>query len=115
MRKMAAMFAVLALFTAAAFAHGHEQHLMGTVTKVSDKLITIEGQDKKKTDVSITAGTKCMKGNAAAAVKDIKVGDRVVINAEKSGDKLVATMVKIGAAPTQPHKHQVSPRIVHIH
>jgi len=104
MRKTLALFAVLVLFATVALAHGDEQHLMGTVTKVTDKSITIEDKDKKTTAVSIAADTKCMKGDAAAALKDIKVGDRVVINAKKSGDKLVATMVKIGGAAHPAHK-----------
>lgn len=94
----------LVLFTSAAFAHGDEKHLMGTVTKITDKSMTIEDKDKKTTEVSFTANTKCMKGEATAALKDIKVGDRVVVNAKKDGEKLVATMVRIGAPGAPAHK-----------
>jgi hypothetical protein len=83
---------------AGAFAHAGEEHLMGTVTKVTDKSITIEDKDKKATEVSVTADTKYMKGEANVALKDIHVGDRVVVHAKKSGGKLVATLIKIGVA-----------------
>lgn len=105
MRKAITLFLSLVLFAAVAFAHGDEQHLRGTITKVADKLITIENKDKKTAEVSITADTKFMNGQVAAALKDLKVGDRVVINAKKSGDKLVATMVKTGTTPAPAHKH----------
>lgn len=107
MRKTIALLFSLVLFAAVAFAHGDEQHLMGTVTKITDKSITIETKDKKTTEVALSSETKCMKGDAAAALKDVKVGDRVAVSAKKSGDKLVATMVKIGAAPAPApaHKH----------
>lgn len=98
MRKALPVCLLLVFFAAVAFAHGGEEHLMGTVTKVTDKSITIENKDKKATEVSTTADTKCMKGDATATLKDVKPGDRVVIHAKKSGDKLVATMVKIGVA-----------------
>lgn len=105
MKKTITMFLSVVLFAAVAFAHGDEQHLRGTITKVTDKSITIEDKDKKTVEVSITADTKFLSGQVAAALKDLKVGDRVVINAKKSGEKLVATMVKIGAAAAPAHKH----------
>jgi Cu/Ag efflux protein CusF len=105
LRKAITLCLSLVLFAAAAMAHGGEEHLMGTVTRVTDKSITIEDKDKKATEVSITADTKCVKGDAAATLKDVKPGDRIVIHAKKSGGKLVATMVRIGVAgaPTQKH------------
>lgn len=108
MKKTITLFLLVVLFAAVVFAHGDEQHLKGTITKVTDKSITIEDKDKKTTEVSLTADTKYMKGEATAALKDFKVGDRVVISAKKSGDKLVATMVMTGAAApakaAAPHK-----------
>lgn len=105
MKKALTLCLSLVLFAAVVFAHGSEEHLMGTVTKITDKSITVEDKDKKTTEVSTTAETKCMKDEATAALKDVKMGDRVVVHARKSGDKLVATMVKIGAAPASAHKH----------
>ena len=109
MRKAITLCLSLVLFTAVAMAHGGEEHLKGTITKVTDKSITIEDQNKKSIEVTLATDTKYMKGDAGAALKDFKVGDRVVINAKKSGDKMVATMVMTGAAApakaAAPHKH----------
>lgn len=102
--KATTMCLSLVLLAAVAFAHGGEEHLMGTVTKVTDKSITIEDKDKKATEVILTSDTKFVSGEAAAALKDIKVGARVVINAKKNGNKLVATLVKVGVATPPSHK-----------
>ena len=88
--------------TGVAYAHGDEQHIMGTVTKITDKTIAVEVQQKqgdaqKKTvTVNVVSSTKFEKMGAAATVKDLKVGDRVVIHAVKKGEQLEAHIVKIG-------------------
>lgn len=105
MRRVTTLCISLVLFAAVAFTHGDEQHLLGTVTKITDKSIAIETKDKKTTEVALTPETKCMKGDAPAALKDVKVGDRVVVNAKKDGEKLVATMVKMGTGAGPAHKH----------
>ena len=106
MKKVIAVsFSLMLIAAAAAFAHGDEKHLMGIVTKITDKAITVEDKDKKTTEVGVAADTKYMKGEAAASVKDIKVGDRVVINAKQNEDKLVATLVKLGTAAAPAQKH----------
>ena len=104
MRKALALLSGLALFASVLVAHGGDEHVMGTITKITGKSITVETKDKKSIEVRLTPDTKYVKGEQAAALKELKVGDRVVINAKKSGDKLVATMVKIGEAPPA-HKH----------
>ena len=92
------------VFAGLAFAHGDEQHVMGTVTKITDATITVEVAPKKgeiqKTSVTVNviASTKFEKMDAAATIKDLKVGDRVVIHAAKNGEKLQAHLVKIGMA-----------------
>ena len=70
---------------------------MGTVTKVSDSSITLKDTHGKLVDVATTANTKFMKDSKAVAVKDIHEGDRVVVHAKQNGNKLEATMVKLGA------------------
>jgi hypothetical protein len=43
-----------------------------------------------------TADTMYSKIDAAIALKDIKVGDHVVIHATKKDNKLIATTVQVG-------------------
>lgn len=104
MKRMLLLLAGTVLFAGLAFAHGDEQHIMGTVTKITDTTITVEVAakqgDTQKTSVTvnIASSTKVEKMGAAATIKDVKVGDRVVINAGKKAGKLEAHVVKIGMA-----------------
>jgi hypothetical protein len=79
------------------FAHGDEKHIMGTVTKVSDSSVTVKDTHGKSVEVAITSTTKFMKDSKAVTAKDVQVGDRVVVHAKQNGNKLEATMVKVGA------------------
>jgi hypothetical protein len=46
--------------------------------------------------VTVSAATKFQKSRSTAALKDLKVGDKVVIHATGPEEKLVATDVKFG-------------------
>ena len=102
MKRMLMMLIGTVLFAGLAFAHGDEQHVMGTVTKITEKTITVEvmakpGETQKTTvTVDVLPSTKFEKMDATATIKDLKVGDRVAIHAAKKGDKLEAHSVKIG-------------------
>lgn len=104
MKRMLMMLMGAVLFAGLAFAHGDEQHVMGTVTKITETTITVEVAAKqgetKKTSVTVTvlSSTKFEKMDAVATIKDLKVGDRVVIHAAKKGKKLEAHVIKIGMA-----------------
>ncbi len=79
-----------------ALAHGKEKHVMGTVTSISDTSITVETTAKKSVTVEVTDKTKFEKSGASATLKDLKVGDKVVVHADVSGDKLIAHEVHFG-------------------
>src|SRR5262249_11557494 len=84
----------------AAWAHGKEQHIMGTVKQVDDKSIALETSEKKEIQVQINDKTKFEKSGAPgvqASSKDVKAGERVVIHASKREGKLTASTVKIAA------------------
>ena len=102
-RPILAIVALLA-FVGVALAHGDEQHVLGKVTKISDKSITVETVKKEVKTVEITAETRFLKGESPASVKDLKVGDRVAVQAKQDGDKLRATVVRLGQA-TEKEKH----------
>ena len=110
MKRQVSIVLSILFLASMAFAHGNEKHVMGTVTAVSDNSITVETMDKHQVTVSVVPETKFMNGNAAAALKNLKVGDRVVIHAVKKGDELQAHMVKIGAASAVAgHHHHKAP------
>lgn len=87
------------LFVSLAFAHGGEEHVMGTVTNISGNTITVESTSNRSITVGITDQTKFEKSGSSANLTDLKVGDKVVIHAKKQGEKLVAHQVRFGAVP----------------
>lgn len=78
---------------------------MGKATKVSDKSMTVETAKKETKIVEITPETKVFRSGTPASFKELKVGDRVVVNAKKSGDKLQADVVRIGSAVNKGKHH----------
>jgi len=96
MKRTVAVFALLFALSVMSVAHGNEKHLMGTVTSISDNSITVETTSKKTVVVTLSTATKFQKSGSPAALKDLKVGDKVVIHATGPEEKLVATDVKFG-------------------
>jgi hypothetical protein len=94
---IAALFALL-LGSVSSFAHNGMEHVMGTVAVVTDNSITVETVKHTKVTVLIDPSTKFINSNAQASLKDLKVGDRVIIHAKENADKkLVGAEVKWGA------------------
>jgi len=110
-RRMQALSAILTLIigSAIAYAHNGVEHVMGTVTTVSDSSITVDTVKHTSVTVLLDASTKYTKNDAQITRQDIKVGDRVVIDAKENGDKkLVGVAVKLGSAAHtghSDHKH----------
>ena len=97
---------VLALFLLLAnprlvSAHNGVEHLMGTVSKVSAEAVTVETTNKKIVEVVVNSKTKYTRDEKTAAASDLKVGDRVMINAKNVNKKLVADSVKLGATTSK--------------
>ena len=97
MKRTLAVVTLLFAVSLMALAHGNEKHVMGTVTSISDTSITVETTAKKSVTVDVGDKTKFEKSGASATLKDLKVGDKVVVHADVSGDKLVANEVHFGA------------------
>ena len=99
MKKFAFASAITLAFAIIAFAHGNMEHILGTVTAVSDHSITVKTTAGDTKTIEIVSDTKVMKGDAAGTLKDIHVGDRVAIHAGNHDGKLQAEKIKAGAAP----------------
>ena len=97
MKRTVAVLTLLFALSLVAFAHGKDKHVMGTVTSISATSITVETTAKKSVTVDVSDRTRFEKSGAAATLKDLKVGDKVVIHADVLGDKLVANEVHFGA------------------
>jgi len=97
----------LALVPMIATAHGGEEHVTGTVTKISDTSVTVKTTAGKTVTVGFDAKmTTYERAKQPIQKTEIKVGDRVVIHAMEVDEKLVAHSVEIGAATAkQTAKH----------
>jgi diaminopimelate decarboxylase len=73
-------------------------HVIGVVTALTDKSVTVETTDKKSVDVVLAGTTTYAKDKKAAALSDLKVGDRVVIHAMKMNGALQAHTVEFSEA-----------------
>ncbi|HMF76739.1 MAG TPA: DUF5666 domain-containing protein [Bryobacteraceae bacterium] len=90
------------LLSALLFAHEGMEHVMGTVSAVSKTSVTVETIQHKSITVLLDSSTKFTHGAAQSSLKDLKVGDRVVIHAKFDPNKnLLGILVKWGAGSPQ--------------
>lgn len=108
MRRIALTLIAFIGLSGLALAHGDGKHVRGTVAQITDKAITIQMAGKKTTTVTLLADTTFVKSGAAAAVKDLKVGDRVVVDVVIKDKEMMAKIVKFGATrpAKKPAEHQ---------
>ena len=100
------MFRILMLFltfaltctTPSTWAHGSDQHVLGTVTLIDASHVEVKSPKGKTIDVQINKQTRFReKGNPKG--KNLpQVGDRVVIEATKDNGSLIATEVHFSSA-----------------
>ena len=107
-RTLLAVMVALVLAGGVAFAHGDAEHVRGTVTSVSDTAITVQTSAKQTRTVTINAKTMVMKGNAHLSVKDVQVGDRVVLDVDKKTS--IATEVKLATAAASTAAPSTTPK-----
>lgn len=99
----------------AAFAHGGNEDIMGTVTRAEKGQVEVRGMDGKNVTVSVTATTVYKKGKDPATFADVKAGAHVAIEAMKGKAGLEAMEVRIGAmkamytCPMHPEVQQPEP------
>ena len=93
-------FTTLLFLAAIVLAHGAP--LLGTVTEVGKDSITIKDKAGKSIVVMMESTTKYLKDKKAAALSDIQVGTRVMIDAHQDAKtkKYAAEEVQIGVTAT---------------
>jgi co-chaperonin GroES (HSP10) len=100
---------VTALFAGLLLAHGDP--MMGTVTAVGPDTVTIKDKDNKGVIIMVEKTTKFLMNDKPAKKTDVKVGDRVVIDAEMNAKMkmYVAEEINVGKAanarPKKPADH----------
>ena len=77
-------------------AHGGYTHVMGTVTVLDATHVEVKTKAGKTVSVMLTGATKFTKDGAAAAASELKVGQRVSVEAKPKGESLEASEVKLG-------------------
>lgn len=111
MRKLLIIGTLVLALGALTFAHGGAEHVMGKVKTMTDKTITVVTKTNEEKTVAFDKDTMFMKSGQMATAKDLKVGDRVVIDVHNMDGKLHAAEVRFGkqstASQTQDsHEHQ---------
>jgi hypothetical protein len=84
------------------FAHGGFDHVMGTVVKVADHVLTVK-TTKGNVDVKLDDKTELTKDGMKADIADLKPGVRVVVDIPEGNKEKLAHSVKIGAAKATDH------------
>jgi len=87
-----------------AWAHGGMEHILGTVTAITDHSLSVKTRDGAAVTVEFDGETKFVKGDVAATIKDVQVGSRIAIHAHKNDNSLHAAEVRIGA-DAAPGRH----------
>ncbi len=82
------------LFVAAAAVAHDGPHILGLVTEVTEDSVSVEQRDKYVATVAILAATKFTKGNVAATLADVKVGDRIAISGREVNGEVVADTIR---------------------
>jgi ribosomal protein S1 len=97
MKRTVAVLTLLCALSLIAFAHEKEKHVMGTVTNIAENSITVETTAKKSVSVEATDKPSLKRADHPQPSKNLKVGDKVVVHADVSDNKLVANEVRFGA------------------
>jgi hypothetical protein len=101
MRIRMLMFLLFLLLAIVTFAHNGMEHVMGTVKSISANSVTVETavKDPKIIAIVLLPSTKFVKSGTDASAKDLKVGDRVMIESKENNDNLEAVSIMFGKQP----------------
>jgi len=96
--------AVLVFATAPAFGHGGFEHVIGSVVKVTNDVLTIK-TTTGNVEVKLDSKTEFTKNDQKAQLTDLTPGARVVVNIPEGSKDKVAHSVKIGTAAKSAGHH----------
>jgi hypothetical protein len=98
----------LTVFAAQLAAHGGFDHVIGTVVKLANNVLTVKTA-KGNVDVRLNDKTEITRNDQKAQAADLKPGVRVVVDVPEGNKEMMAHSVKLGvAAAGDTHSH--SPR-----
>jgi hypothetical protein len=99
--KFLTLFLGAALFV---FAHGGFDHVMGTVVKVTNNVVTVKTA-KGNVDVKLDDKTEFTRNSLKAQLTDLAPGARVVIDVPEGSKDNLAHSVAIGTAAKTADPH----------
>lgn len=105
-RLLALMVFLLAAQVPNLAAHGPGQHVLGTVTGITGTQLDVTTQKGEKLSILLNEKTQFRPRGAGTSGPLPKIGDRVVVETIKEGERLVATEVLFSnkPAPAKPAK-----------
>ena len=86
----------------ASFAHGTDQHVLGTVTAIDARHVEVKTPKGGTVDVLVNKQTQFKEKSNPKGSNVPVVGDRVVIKATKDNKVLLATEIHFSAATRVP-------------
>jgi hypothetical protein len=102
LRKLTVLALTVLLSVGLLLAHGNATHLIGSVTAIGKDTVTIQDKDGKSVVVTVEKATKYFKNKKPAAADEMKVGMRVVIDAQMDPKTKMysAEEIQLGTTPT---------------
>lgn len=96
---------LLALTAQRAWAHeGHTHTIMGTVMVRDAHGLQVKTPGGEILSIAITDKTGVVRGKQKAAIADVQKGSRVVVDIGNGEDPLIASEIRLGAAPSAAKK-----------
>jgi hypothetical protein len=83
---------------------GHTHKVMGTVSSIDGKNVTVKTTDGKTVTVVLGAKTKITRGKKTVEATVLKVGDRLVAEGTEEKAVFTATTVRLGEVPAPTAK-----------
>jgi hypothetical protein len=95
-----------AALTVPAYARAHEGHahkILGTLTTLQERQLTVKAVDGKTSAVVLNDRTKVLRGSVKITLAELRTGERVVVTAVQTKSKegmvtMVASEVRVAAA-----------------
>jgi hypothetical protein len=102
---IAAAIAGALVIPVAARAHeGHTHKVMGTVSSIDGKNVTVKTTDGKTVTLVLGAKTKITRGKKTVEATSLNVGDRLVAEGAEEKAVFTAATVRLGELPAPPAK-----------
>jgi hypothetical protein len=95
--------------SAPSFAHGTDQHVLGTIMAISATHVEVKTPKGQSVDVRVNKKTQYKDANNPKGANVPEVGDRVIIKATKDDKVLLATEIHFSAAKRVPAPIQPAP------